>query len=215
MICPYCGKEIEIPQREHFFPQSLEQNDWDFWVCKKCNHIKREHIVFPHPMLFKKFPPDYNTDKFKRLWQAATMEKYLSIVPWKLMRQSFDEGHWVYGSKIFTVEERTLYKLDRFKEIYDWATRLISDDVNIQALIMSYSKSRLYLVHTYTTPIRVRYSEVMPVTVYDYVRAHFPGALILGSAKYGVWNTTSSYKEYFAELLGAPSTFELIKGGYV
>lgn len=211
MICPYCGKEIDIPQREHFFPQSLELNDWDFWVCKKCNMLKREHIVFPHPSLFKKFPVTYNTDKFKKLWFSASMEKYLSIVPWKSMRQSFDEGRWFYSSKIFTIEERTLYKLDRFKEIYDWATILLKENSNVQALVLSYSRSRLYLLHTYDIPIRTRYPEVVPIRVSDYVKGHLQGALIVGSARNGVWSTTTHYKDYFSELLSAPSIPELMK----
>lgn len=44
MICPYCGEIIVEPNKEHFFPQMIYPNEWDFYACRECNRLKGQHI---------------------------------------------------------------------------------------------------------------------------------------------------------------------------
>lgn len=97
MVCPYCGKEIERPTREHFFPQSVCSNGWDFWACYSCNKLKREHVVYPATQLFKQWPENFTIAKFKQLWKLSDWDKYLNLVPARRMRQIFDAGKWIDG----------------------------------------------------------------------------------------------------------------------
>lgn len=53
MVCPYCGREIVEVTKEHFFPKSIHSNEFDFYACEECNHLKRSHIVYPSSDLLK------------------------------------------------------------------------------------------------------------------------------------------------------------------
>lgn len=213
MICPYCGKEIVEAQREHYFPQSMVNNNWDFWACRKCNHLKREHIVYPLNGLFKKVPSEFSFLKFKDLWNRAPFEKYLTIVPAKGMRASFDEGRWVATSKIFTVEERLFFGLDRMQEIYFWARKLIDENPDIQALVINYVNDRMYLLHCSYRKYTTRYKEVEAVNIYDYVDSRLRGVVVYGSLRNNLWGCVSSYVDYFERLLCAPSSSEMLLRG--
>lgn len=212
MICPYCGREIAEPWREHFFPQSIASNDWDFMACKTCNHLKRGHIVYPFDWLFEKYPPELKFSKFKRLWDTASFDKYLCIVPAKSLKQAFTERRWITTTKIFSIEERIFYGLDRLQEIYLWAENLIETDPQVQALVMSYTATCFYLLHTYPGQKRTKYKEVHAVSLYDYANAQLKGVLVLGSARNNIWRFTSSYKSYFRELMSAPSYYDMMGG---
>lgn len=213
MNCPYCGKEIVEAQKEHYFPQALINNQWDFWACKQCNNLKRAHIVYPYRGLFKRVPDEFSFDKFAKLWKMASMDKYLYIVPASGMIRSFEEGRWLATSKIFTVEERCFFGLDRLQEIYFWARDLIDNHGDFQALVMSYARPRMYLLHYSYTEYETRYKEVEAVNVYDYAESRLKGVLLYGSARNHVWGCTSSYTDYFKQLLCAPSSREkLVRG---
>lgn len=213
MICPYCGKEIVEAQREHYFPQFLVNNKWDFWACRQCNYLKREHIVYPLSGLFKHRPAEFDFLKFKDLWKRAPMEKYLCIVPAKGMRASFDERKWVATSKIFTVEERIFYGLDRMQEIYFWAKNLIDNTDDFQALVINYSNPQMYLLHLSYTKYTTRYKEVTAVNLNDYVSGKMKGVIIYGSGRNRLWGCVSSYTDYFERLLCAPSSREILLEG--
>lgn len=209
MLCPYCGKEIITPNKEHYFPQSIYANDWDFYVCKECNMLKGQHIVYPAPGLFKLLPAEFSRKKFVHLWEIAPWEKYLSIVPAGIMRKIFDERKWYYGSYMFSVWERDFYKLDHLKEIYDFIDNLLQTDANMISFVVSPVTRRMYLLHTYSFEFPVVYPEVKSMNIYNFVDMKVRGWLVLGSAKCGVWNYTVNYKEYFRTLLGAPFGWEM------
>lgn len=40
----YCGEIIVEPNKEHFFPQMIYPNEWDFYACRECNRLKGQHI---------------------------------------------------------------------------------------------------------------------------------------------------------------------------
>lgn len=211
MTCPYCGKEIQgVPHREHYFPQSVCSNNWDFYVCETCNKIKREHIVYPSPELFMVYPREFSMEKFTDLWKRASFEKYLHIVPAARMHQSFIEGRWIPGALNFTIPERQFYKLDEFKEIYHWANKLMTEDLNIQGLVMSTTIYRFWLLHTYTVPYITPYACVQGINVHEFVNSRRKGILICGNSSNYVWKVIPVYKQHFQNLLNMPSSFEML-----
>lgn len=211
MICPYCGTEIVNKTQEHFFPQSVYRNQWDFWACKECNHLKRDHIVYPSSTLFKAYPSELSLVKFKQLWKLSAWDKYLGIVPHEMMRKIFDKGKWIYSTYTFTIQERKLYQLDRFKEIYEYMDSWINQDENMLAFIMAPDLHRMYAIHTYKHTPKVIYPEIKPLHIDDWHDTYAKGWLILGSAKYHLWERTTNYKEYFSNLLRAPSSMEMLE----
>lgn len=209
MICPYCGKEIITPNKEHYFPQSICANDWDFYSCRECNMLKGQHIVYPAPGLFKLLPAEMSVAKFKHLWAIAPWDKYLSIVPAGIMRKIFDDRKWYYGSYMFSVHERAFYELDKLKEIYDCIDACMQQDPNLISFVVSPVTRRMYLLHTYNCEFPTGYSVVKSMNIYEYVEMGVRGWLVLGSAKCGVWRNTVNYKEYFRTLLGAPFGWDM------
>lgn len=210
MICPYCGKEIERPTREHFFPQSVCCNGWDFWACYSCNKLKREHVVYPATQLFKQWPENFSTTKFKQLWRLSGWDKYLNLVPAIRMRQIFDSGHWKDGAYLFSIEERLCYGLDYLKEMYELYDKLLKEDDNLQALIIAPTMRRVFIVHSYSCEFGTPYKEVESLRVDKWVDMRVAGWLVLGSARHYVWKSTVNYKEYFRRLLSAPSCEQIL-----
>ncbi len=210
MICPYCGKEIERPTREHFFPQSVCCNEWDFWACYSCNKLKREHVVYPATQLFKQWPENFSTTKFKQLWRLSGWDKYLNLVPAIRMRQIFDSGRWKDGAYLFSIEERLCYGLDYLKEMYELYDKLLKEDDNLQALIIAPTMRRVFIIHSYSCEFGTPYKEVESLRVDKWVDMRVAGWLVLGSARHYVWKSTVSYKEYFRRLLSAPSCEQIL-----
>lgn len=210
MICPYCGRMILTPNKEHYFPQSIVANQWDFWVCRDCNRLKGQHIVYPTADVFKLQPSEFSLQKFERLWEIAPWDKYLNILPAHVMRTVFDTRKWYYGSYTFTIKERQFYGLDRLKEIYEFAESLMLGHPEIIALVMSATPKRMYLVHTYEFDFPCVYPEVKTINVHVFMDKAIRGWLMLGSAKKGMWKSVSSYKPYFRDLLSAPYSKDLL-----
>lgn len=204
MLCPYCGKEIVIPNKEHYFPQSVCVNDWDFYACKECNKLKGQHIVYPDGKMFKLLPAELSLSKFKHLWAIAPWDKYLNIVPSGIMRKIFNERKWFYGSYRFNTREIDFYRLEQLKEIYDFIDAYMQTDSNIISFVVSPITKRMYLLHTYSFEFPIVHKEVKSMNIYKFVDMEVKGWLVLGSAKCGVWNYTVNYKEYFRGLLGGP-----------
>lgn len=210
MSCPYCGGEIVVPQKEHYFPQSIVYNDWDFYACNECNNIKRAHIVYPTHEIFKIIPAEFSMKKFKDLWARASFDKYLAITPAKIMRRSFDERRWVGNSNMFTIEERVFYGLDDLKEMYDYAAGMIELDANIQGLVMSSRCHRFLLLHTYKHEFPTPFKVMESMNVAEFAHYRLQGVLMVGSGRNNAWRSASSYKTYFKDLLSAPSSKEML-----
>lgn len=211
MICPYCGRESSDVWKEHFFPQDLRSSDWDFYACKTCNNLKRSNIVYPMDYVFKSYPVGFSFEKFKTLWQESSYRKYLKIVPAHCAREAFDNGRWMNTSMMFNVEERLFYGLDKVKEMYDWCVDLMERDPNIQALVLRYGGYSWYLLHTYPREFKTPFKDLVTISVYTFTGAKMKGAVVLGSGKNFVWETTSSYQKYFRDLMSAPSAMEMLK----
>lgn len=213
MICPYCGQFISEKNKEHFFPQMIKPNDWDFYACRECNRLKGQHIVYPKGELFRLRPRELSIEKFDYLWRTSGNIKYLNIVPVSKMIKVFNERKWTLKDSLFSIEERQYYGLDRLKEIYQYYTLMTNARHEAIALVMSSHFSHLYYVHEFSGNILSPYPEVRPINVQRFVAAHLEGWLMCGSTREGLWRTVQPYSEYFKTLLGAPYSKEMLSGG--
>lgn len=106
MICPYCGEIIVEPNKEHFFPQMIYPNEWDFYACRECNRLKGQHIVYPKGSLFRLLPSELSLKKFTYLWKVSGNIKYLNILPVAKMKDIFEERKWSYEPYLFSIDSK-------------------------------------------------------------------------------------------------------------
>lgn len=200
MICPYCG-EREATTKEHFFPRSVKDNVFDFYVCKECNHKKRQHIVYPTANVFKLLPTEFNRNKYVRLWNESGYGKYTLLVPWIKMREIFDGRGTYYDKYEYTLEERQFYDFERLKEIIDYGRYLVSRNDNIRALVLSESEPIAYLLHYYSSEFTTPYAEMKSMKTDRFLNCGYRGIRVAGDGKYNLWKATTDRSEYFTELL--------------
>lgn len=213
-MCPYCGEFITEPNKEHFFPQTIYPNEWDFYACREYNRLKGQHIIYPRGELFKLRPSDLSMKKFEYLWKVSGNVKYLNILPATTMRKVFMERKWISNTSLFSIEERQFYKLDRLKEIYTFYVNNIITNHSSIALAIAIHSSHIYFIHEYNTELLSPFPEVKTLSIKDFTRAHIAGWLMYGSARDGIWQSVQSYTDYFKELLTAPSCVEMLQYGY-
>lgn len=214
MICPYCGEIIVEPNKEHFFPQMIYPNEWDFYACRECNRLKGQHIVYPKGSLFRLLPSELSLKKFTYLWKVSGNIKYLNILPVAKMKDIFEERKWSYEPYLFSIDERKFYGLDRLKEIYTFYVTNINTRPGALALVMSSQYSHIYFIHEYSHTIYSPFPEVRPIAIKDFLEAHVQGWLMYGTTRNGIWKTVQSYTDYFERLLSAPSCMEMLQYNY-
>lgn len=211
-VCPYCGRDIEHETQEHFFPKSVYANSYDFYACRECNYLKRNHIVYPSSDLFKIYPTEFSRVKFNNLWDISGYSKYPLLVPWKQMRRIFDGEGTYYDDYSFTLEERQFYKFERLSEIIDFADAIIDNDSKVRALVLSCNSPVMYLVHTYPFEFKTPYQEVRSIQLSKYLSTNSQGLRVSGFGGDYLWKLTSDYREYFNKLLGRKQAWECLTG---
>ena len=163
-ICPYCGKESVYNNREHFFPQSVVRNIWDFAVCPTCNKIKGDSIVYPSDALFEYTPRGLDREKFKRLWDMAGVDKYERVIPVMTMRHWFLIGKRDSYVTELTTEEKQFYQLDKYEIFLWWATSLKKSGLITGVVKVG---EATYVTHDYPFQIHIPFKHVQQMNTKD------------------------------------------------
>lgn len=202
MICPYCGKEMDNDYtKEHFFPQSIRSNAWDFYACKKCNHRKNNHIVYPTQNLFEVAPAEFNRKKFVNLWETAGWRKYTALVPWMQMRSIFRGDGSYYSERVYTLEEQQLFEFDYVRSVIELGEEWVFGCKEVQALVLLWNSPTILLLHNYNEnfTLPMRHLQVMKVS--DYIQTKLYGIRVVGTGENGVWRNTYSNVDFFKKVM--------------
>lgn len=203
MICPYCGREVSKATKEHFFPKSIHSNEFDFYACKECNHLKRSHIVYPSSDLFEVLPLELNKNKFYALWSLSAYGKYTQLVPWRHMRKIFKRTATYSEKYEFSVEERLFYRFDYLREVINYVEFISETDEHIRALVLPYETTNMFLLHTYQNEFPTPYKNVRSMRVDRFLNTGYTGMRVTGSGADYIWQVTNDYREYFKVLLNS------------
>lgn len=120
MTCPYCGRYVIYESREHFFPKSVIDNNWDFKCCRSCNTLKGNRIIYPADNLFKVEQGLSLKVKFTALWNRAPVRsKFLCLDSVKTMLVALSERIHIIKVPIykFSSIECTALKLYEIQQV--------------------------------------------------------------------------------------------------
>lgn len=200
MICPYCGEDTATTM-EHFYPKSIANNQFDFYACQRCNHLKRSHIILPTDNIFKVRPSGFNKNKFWKLWDVSGYNKYTLIVPWRKMLGIFDGYMTYYDVVDFSWEEEMLYGFEQLRKMILSVQPIIDGDSKMQALVLSERAPVAYLVHSYNFEFNTSIKGVKSMNISKYNSSGNYGYRVYGSGKNYMWELASSKEQYFRNLL--------------
>lgn len=201
MICPYCGQRMdETITREHFFPRSLRDSEWDFFCCYKCNWKKNNHVVFPSQDLFQAIPTELSKQKFKDLWRLSGWNKYTLLVPWRQMRDIFLNRSTFYADREYSVSEQEFYEFEKVQKILRLGAKLVQDNKEVQSMVLCRDSMKVLILHNYDVNIQLG-NGYLAMKTSDYVWSNIHGYLVAGTGENWVWKNTISGVEFFKKLL--------------